>query len=81
MLSGSLGSCHRTSEPAGVSHLWTATQEQRDWRRSSREASSASTSHMGSASTNKVARTQLDGQRVVDDDRMERVQVGLRDCF
>ena len=32
MLSGSLGSCRRTSEPPGVSHLWTATQEQRDNR-------------------------------------------------
>jgi hypothetical protein len=52
MLSGSLGSCRRTSEPAGVSHLWTATQEQRDCRRSSREASSAATSHMGSVLTN-----------------------------
>jgi hypothetical protein len=29
-----------------VSHLWMATQEQRDWRRSSREASSATTSHI-----------------------------------
>jgi hypothetical protein len=43
MLSGSMGSCRRTSEPPGVSHLWKATQEQRDWRRSSREASSATT--------------------------------------
>jgi hypothetical protein len=30
MLSGSLGSCRQTSEPPGASHLWTATQEQRD---------------------------------------------------
>jgi hypothetical protein len=52
VLSGSLGSYRRTSEPPGVSHLWTATQEQRDWRRSSREASSATTSHMGSVLTN-----------------------------
>jgi hypothetical protein len=51
MLSGSLGSCRRTSEPSGVSHLWMATQEQRDWRRSSHEASSASTRHMGSVLT------------------------------
>jgi hypothetical protein len=29
MLSGSLGSCRRTSEPPGVSHLWMATQEQK----------------------------------------------------
>jgi hypothetical protein len=48
MLSGSLGSCHRTSEPTGVSHLWTATQEQRDWRHSSHEAFSATTGQMGS---------------------------------
>jgi hypothetical protein len=52
VLSGSLGPCRRTSEPPGVSHLWTATQEQRDWRRSSREASSATMSHMGSVLTN-----------------------------
>jgi hypothetical protein len=37
---------------AGYSHLWTATQEQRDWRHSSREASSATTSQMGSVLTN-----------------------------
>jgi hypothetical protein len=52
MLSGSLRSCHQTSEPPGVSHLWMATQEQRDWRRSSHEASSATTRHMGSVLTN-----------------------------
>jgi hypothetical protein len=46
------GSCRRTFEPPGVSHLWMATQEQRDWRRSSREASTATTSHMGSVLTN-----------------------------
>ena len=34
-----------------VSHLWLATQEQRDWRRSCREASSAATCHMGSGLT------------------------------
>jgi hypothetical protein len=50
-LSGTLGSYRRTSEPPGVSHLWTATQEQRDWRRSSHEASSATTRHMGSVLT------------------------------
>jgi hypothetical protein len=47
LLSGCLGSCHRTSEPLGVSHLWTATQEQRYWRRSSHGASSATTRHYG----------------------------------
>jgi hypothetical protein len=52
VLSGSLGSCHRTSEPLGVSHLWTATQEQRYWRHSSREASSETMSHMGFVLTN-----------------------------
>jgi hypothetical protein len=46
MLSDSLGSCRRTSEPPGVSHFWMATQEQRDWRHSSHEASSATTSQM-----------------------------------
>jgi hypothetical protein len=52
MLSGSLGSYRRTSESPGVSHLWTATQEQRDWRRSSHEAFSATTRHMGSVLVN-----------------------------
>jgi hypothetical protein len=52
VLSGSLGSCRQTSEPPGVSHLWTATQEQRDWRCSSHEASNATTRHMGSVLTN-----------------------------
>jgi hypothetical protein len=52
MLSGSLGSCHRTSEPPGIYHLWMATQEQRDWRRLSHEALSATTRHMCSVLTN-----------------------------
>jgi hypothetical protein len=47
----------------------------------SREASSATTSHMGSVLTNKVVRTQPDGQRVVVICRMECIRVGLRDCF
>ena len=48
MLSGYSGPCLWLP---GVSHLWTATQEQRDWRRSSWEASSAATCHMGSVLT------------------------------
>jgi hypothetical protein len=43
---------YKTSEPPGVTHLWTATQEQRDWRRSSHEGSSATTRHMGSVLVN-----------------------------
>jgi hypothetical protein len=45
---------HRSHLYAGRVYLtWrTATQEQRDWRRSSHEASSATTSHMGSVLTN-----------------------------
>ena len=44
MLSGYSGPCLWLPV---VSHLWTATQEQRDWRRSSWEASSAATWHYG----------------------------------
>jgi hypothetical protein len=49
MLSGSPEQCLWWS---CVSHLWMATQEQRDWRHSSHEASSATTSQMGSVLIN-----------------------------
>jgi hypothetical protein len=61
-----------------VSHLWMATQEQRDWRCSIHEASSATTSQMGLCWPTKLRELRPDGQRVVDVDRMERVRVSLR---
>jgi hypothetical protein len=73
MLSDSLGSCHQTSEPPGVSHLWTATQEQRDWRRSSHEASSANIWAL-SWST-KLQELKPGRQRVIDVGRLKCIRL------
>ena len=57
MLSGSLGSCRRTSEPPGASHLWTATQEQRDCRQPYSLVTVQPHANMGSRLMEYVVRT------------------------
>ena len=59
MLNGSLGSCRRTSEPPGVSHLWTATQEQRDNRQPCSLATVQPHANMGSGLMEYVVRTRI----------------------
>jgi hypothetical protein len=79
MLSGSLGSCHRTSVPPGVSHLWMATQEQRDVQVMKLPVQPQDIWALSWPT--KLQELKPDGQRMVDVGRMKRVWFGLRECF
>jgi hypothetical protein len=75
MLSGSLGSCRRTSEPPGVSHLWTATQDKEIGDVQVVKLPVQPHDIWALSWSTKLQELKPDRQRVVDVGRMERVRL------